>query len=193
MKRLDPKILNRYVDQELDPSRAEAVEEALKTDDLARNELDQVRKLGQAIRLGAESRTDEKFLEGLWDRVHESVASPTGKKRSLWERLTFWYYSVFRKPAWPYALGLSACVLIAVVFWLFVHHRVERPRKATFFQETSNQLVLENVDYTGSPPTVFQIPDAEGDGSTTVIWVTDNEGVDEDTDPGQPSTSEEAI
>jgi anti-sigma factor RsiW len=177
MKPLDPEILHQYADGELAADEAQRVEEALERDESARQELARLKELRELVRDHLKGEVEAHPPRPMWERISDAIEEPApaaaseGKVSGVRElgRATRWW------PIW--AGAAAAAVLVAFVVWMILADRGEPagPSKEPA-AEPSNGLVVESVEYEGRPPTFFQIPDRDGESTTTVIWVSPQPG-----------------
>jgi anti-sigma factor RsiW len=181
MKPLDHKTIDRHLDGELDPAEAEKVASALGKHPDGRKMAEETRRLGKAVRLAVEHRVEAHPPPDCWDSVEARIRKE--KESRLFERVRVWFQSRFPHTPWPVWAAAGAAVVAGVALLVGLMARAPTDKKVAAKHKPTNQIVFENIDYSGLPPTVFQIPDPDGKGSTTVIWVTDDDS-DEDEDGG---------
>jgi anti-sigma factor RsiW len=190
MKRLDSQNLQQYVDGELDQGRRKAVEAALKEDAAAQKKVRTLERMGELLRTELTAEIEAHPPQEMWPAIAQAIAQEKkdprrATKSSLWQRFKDWR-EISARPLWPPLTAAAAAAVVAVIIALVWSHAKDpdpankkRPERRG---PKSNNLVVESMDYSGQPPTLFQIPDTDGEGTTTVIWVSPAAGEAKDRD-----------
>jgi anti-sigma factor RsiW len=194
MSKLEPEILHQYADGEVDTERALEVEKGLEADEQARAELDRVRKLGRLIREHVDGQVEDHPPRPMWEAVSRAIeheAEPASASAGF----SGWWKRTRPHERWPVWVGAAAAVaaIVALLWVTLAGDDGPVPSQAGKRGEPSNELVVESVDYQGRPPTFFQIPDRDGDGTTTVIWVSPEPSNGGEGEPEDRPSSEGSI
>lgn len=168
-----------------------------------RAKVEGIREVGALVRGHLELEADdaEDRLAGLWDlverrlEVEERAAAPAAVKApapepGLWARVTGWLGRYRSQVATGFvAAGAAAAIAVVarpsreVTKTVYVDRPVPTVGVGTTAGSGDPILVkhtpteVESLEVTGGTGAVFTIEDDDGDGETTVIWVTPDDDV----------------
>ncbi len=180
MGKLSTKDLHKYLDGELPKSDIVRVEEALKGDKAAEEELKSIKRLSSFVKAHLEEELQKHPVEDIWSGVSEKLEKSS--QPGFVQRLRDWFslsgVGFFR----PVAAAAGVAVVVLAVLWFFVWKGAAPESLGEVSKKSEgggNRLVVESMDYSGPPPMFFQIQDSKGteEGTMTVIWV--NPGADD--------------
>ncbi|HET8562457.1 MAG TPA: zf-HC2 domain-containing protein [Candidatus Binatia bacterium] len=171
------KSLGVWLDGELNPSDAEAVQAHVQSCSACREEMRQIEKLQSALKNTLASSASQIAFEPFWRGVQERMRA----ERSWHGELREWARITFSGPRLAWTVP-AAILLLLTLFSL------ERYLPGWGFgPQRNNTAYVESIDAYGRNVALFR----EDETKTTVIWLYQNpEGEDESTgesDPEKPS------
>lgn len=194
-KRRDDELL-AFLDGELAPREARAVEERLAGSQDDQMKVEAMQQLGGVLRGYYQAKTEEAApqLDALWGKLEAQLGTPERAPAApkstrpvadggLWAAIRDW----FTDGARGYVVTGAVCAAAAVIITVWATKQepkiiererivtVDRPVPAPLPPEVmarASKPEVESLEVAGGTGMVAQIPgDADGEGASTVIWV----------------------
>lgn len=185
--RRDDEQLMAYLDGELAPKEARAVEERLASSEDARAKVEAMKELSAVLRGHYEAETEkvEPRLASMWARIESQLGDPeparADERRGAWAAIREWF-DAYRGHVLVGAACAAAGALIAM--------QVQEPREIVRERVVEMKVPVEaappvematargeattvdGIDVQGGRGMVFRVPaDSEEEAPITVIWV----------------------
>ncbi len=184
--------LMSYLDGELSPRAARAVEDRIATSPEDRAKVAAIQELGDVMRgyVDAETKAAEPALAAMWAQlegklgVPEKAAAKAEAKPGVWAALREWFSEGYR----GYAMTGAVCAAVAAIITIIAvksqtpavrvveHEKIvyqpapPQPDKAVV-EAKATEAEIEKLDVSEGTGTVIKVPGNPGDADTTVIWV----------------------
>ena len=146
MSRYDDETLGAYIDGELDPATAHALEADLRIDPDLRRQVNELRAIGTVLREWCAAQVHP------WDAAWPSAAGTrrrNSRVRRVVGRLT---------PLWPHALAASVALLFGITIGQFVNHSSQPPVASV--DEATYRLLQAALEHTLSGQAISWSDDA---------------------------------
>jgi hypothetical protein len=160
------KSIGAWLDRELNPSDAEAVQAHVESCSACREETRQMEKLQSSLKNALVTRASEIAFEPLWSGIEKRIRREKTWRGELlnWARVTF----LAPRLAW----AVPAAIMVLLAFFSVEQYL----RGWGFGPQRNNVAYVESIDAYGRNVALFR----EDETKTTVIWLYQNpEGDDE--------------